>query len=249
MTFKDYFSDESDAYASARPAYPEEFFSYLSSLTQKHDAAWDCATGTGQAAIGLAPYYRKVCATDASSEQIAKATPYPGVAYSVQPAEATCFPENTFDILTVATALHWFDRDLFFCEARRVLKPNGILAVFGYSFFKISPEIDQLLEDLIFDPISEFWSPENQLLWDGYRNIDIPIDEIECPSFDMRIKWTLEETLQFIATWTATKRYHAEVEDDLLGVAERALSAIWDQDGERRDITMKIYQRIGNIQV
>ena len=54
--FKDNFSKQSDLYVKYRPHYPLELFSFLSSLTQEHNLAWDCGTGNGQAAIGLAEF-------------------------------------------------------------------------------------------------------------------------------------------------------------------------------------------------
>lgn len=78
-TFKDHFSDVPQQYREYRPQYPESLFQYLASLTQQHMRAWDCATGTGQAAALLAGYYSQVIATDASGAQIKQATEQDGV--------------------------------------------------------------------------------------------------------------------------------------------------------------------------
>ena len=66
MSFKDHFSTQSSAYSRYRPGYPAELFQYLASLTAEHELAWDCATGSGQAALALTPLYSKVIASDAS---------------------------------------------------------------------------------------------------------------------------------------------------------------------------------------
>ena len=76
MTFPDHFSDRYEAF---RPTYPETLFAYLASLVPSHDLAWDCATGNGQAALGLTPHFDAVVATDASPQQIAQARPHPKV--------------------------------------------------------------------------------------------------------------------------------------------------------------------------
>jgi hypothetical protein len=76
MTFNDHFSDAAEDYQAYRPKYPEDLFSYLNSLSPGHDLAWDCATGNGQAALGLTPYFDAIVATDASRQQIAKAHPH-----------------------------------------------------------------------------------------------------------------------------------------------------------------------------
>jgi len=51
--FKDHFSVNSEKYSKYRPDYPAALFKFLSSLTPGQDLAWDCATGSGQAAHGL----------------------------------------------------------------------------------------------------------------------------------------------------------------------------------------------------
>ncbi len=49
-------------------------------------------------------------------------------------------------MITIATALHWFDFDSFYKEAKRVLKPNGIIAAWTYALPIISPEIDKIIK-------------------------------------------------------------------------------------------------------
>ena len=55
--FIDHFSGHADAYAAARPHYPDALFDSLAALCARHDLAWDCATGNGQAAAALAPHF------------------------------------------------------------------------------------------------------------------------------------------------------------------------------------------------
>ena len=107
------FNQGSALYASVRPQYPHELFVYLSACCQQHQAAWDCACGNGQAAIGLASYFDAVYATDISQQQIANAKKHPKVIYSVQPSEHTYFHDDQFDIVCIAQALHWFDLGQF----------------------------------------------------------------------------------------------------------------------------------------
>src|SRR5215208_3026812 len=96
------FSVGSDAYAANRPRYPAALFQWLAGQCREHRAAWDCATGNGQAAIEIARYFERVEATDVSPEQLVNAFPAANVRYSVQPAEQTEFPESSFDLVTVA---------------------------------------------------------------------------------------------------------------------------------------------------
>ena len=152
-------------------------------------SAWDVACGNGQAAIDLVEHFDQVHATDISEEQIAHAHLHPRVQYSVQLAEETNFAENQFDLVSVAQALHWFDYDRFWPEVKRVLKPKGVFAAWGYSWFSINTVADQALNENFLAPIESYWAKENQLLWDGYRDIPFPFERIEAPKFKMNVEW------------------------------------------------------------
>src|SRR5690606_3306632 len=110
--------------AQARPGYPEALFEWLASQCEDRSLAWDCATGSGQAAIALARHFRQVIATDASAEQIANAGTAERVEYRVASAERSGLADESVDLVTVAQALHWFDIAAFHAEVKRVLKPK-----------------------------------------------------------------------------------------------------------------------------
>lgn len=129
MPFRDYFSAQAQQYARHRPQYPGELFDYLASLAPAHECAWDCGAGNGQAYVELARYFQRVIATDASEEQIQNAFPHERVDYRVEEAEKASIPGNSVDLVTVGTAVHWFDFDPFYAEVRRVGKPGAVLAV------------------------------------------------------------------------------------------------------------------------
>jgi ubiquinone/menaquinone biosynthesis C-methylase UbiE len=131
-SFKDHFSSVAGNYAAFRPDYPRELFQWLASVSPARSAAWDCATGNGQAAVGLAEYFKTVIGTDASADQIANATPHPKIRYSVVPAEKSGLTAQSMDLITVAQSAHWFDLDRFYSEVRRVLRPGGCVALWCY---------------------------------------------------------------------------------------------------------------------
>jgi len=135
MTKLDLFSEKSDLYAQARPQYPQALFDFLSSCVAHHNSVWDCATGNGQAAVGLAKIFSHVQATDMSEQQIAHALAADNITYSVQSAEHTNFADQQFDLITVAQALHWFNFEKFWPEGLRVLKPGGVFSAWAYDWF------------------------------------------------------------------------------------------------------------------
>jgi ubiquinone/menaquinone biosynthesis C-methylase UbiE len=238
------FSKASDQYAKHRPQYPEELFSYLSEICARHDSAWDCATGNGQAAVSCAKYFSHVEATDISAEQIEHGIPHPKVHYSICPAEHTPFADQSFDLITVATAVHWFDPEQFHREVERVLKPGGVLAVWTYGYFQIEPEIDQVIRRELLDPIDPFWASANRQVLNGYRDLLLPLDEIrDLPAFVLKIEWDLGQLLAYARTWSAVKRYSAELGTDPLDGLETKMKTVWDEPDKIRTVHMPLFLR------
>lgn len=107
--FKDHFSSVASNYASSRPSYPPELFSWLAHQCTKLELAWDCGTGNGQAAIALVKYFKQVQATDASTQQLTQAFAHPQINYRVASAENSFLDNQSVDLVVVAQAVHWFD--------------------------------------------------------------------------------------------------------------------------------------------
>lgn len=215
MGARDSFGIGSAAYAADRPHYPPALFGWIASACVERGAAWDCATGNGQAALGLAPYFRRVEATDISAQQLAHAFRAPNVDYSVRPAERTGFADSRFDLIAVAQALHWFDFGSFWDEVRRVAKPDAFLCAWGYSWFAPEPELDDLYR-LYLNPLAELlethWAPNNRILWNGYANEEIafPFERIRPPPFAIPLRWGFDRLIGYVHTWSA---YKAATED------------------------------------
>jgi SAM-dependent methyltransferase len=202
------------------------------------ERAWDCATGSGQAALGLARHFAHVEGTDASAQQVANATAAPNVTYSVQPAEATSFAPASFDAVCVAQAVHWFDIERFYSEARRVLKPRGVLLLTAYGWSGVTPEVDRVVKREVLVPIENDWPPQNQLIIDGYRDLPFPFERIDFPPMEIQVLWTLDQYADYIGTWSATRRL-LEREPGFLDGVRSALARAWP-GGEARVVTMPL---------
>jgi SAM-dependent methyltransferase len=247
MTFPDVFSEAAGRYAASRPRYPDGMFARFAALAPGRDRAWDCGTGSGQAAIGLARWFDRVEATDASAAQIESALAHERVAYSVRTAEDSGLPDASIDLISVAQALHWFDRPRFFAEARRVLKTGGVLAAYGYSWFYISPEIDASVDEFLLRPVAGHWLPGNRLLWDGYRSIDFPFDEISPPRLAIHGAWSLEQLFDYYLTWSATRAALKSAGIDFLSLARQRLAQAWGDPAMERPVIMPLSIRLGRM--
>ena len=249
MKFRDYFSERSDYYKSYRPTYPDQLFQYLAQLAPTTECAWDCATGSGQAALKLASHFDRVLATDASREQINQATPHAKIEYSIAAETNAGISDETVDLITVAQALHWFDTAAFFSEAQRVLKPGGILAVWTYNLLRVSPAIDPIIHDFYRHTLNNYWPAERQLVEEGYRSITLPFTEIEPESFQMQHDWNLSQLIGYLGTWSAVKRYESATGNDPLHDLAEPLQQAWGEPGAVKKTNWPLSLRIGAKQI
>lgn len=230
MSFRDYFTKQSGNYAVYRPAYPDELFNFLSRVAPSNETAWDCATGNGQAANGLAKYFNKVIASDASAEQVGNSFENNKITYRVFPAEKADIESSSIDLVTVAQALHWFDVNKFYSEVRRVAKKGGILAVWMYDLVKIAPEINQILSKFDNDILKNHWPPERQLFYEKYASIPFPFEQINTPEFKMSAGWSFEDLTGFLGTWSAVQKFKDSVKSDPVELIRNDLQKAWGKE-------------------
>jgi SAM-dependent methyltransferase len=244
VEFKDHFSKQAADYAKFRPSYPRELFVYLGKIAPSRQLAWDCGTGNGQAAVGLASVFDRVIATDASEKQIANAERHDRIEYRVAPAENSGIKSETVDLTLVAQALHWFDLDRFYIEARRVLTPKGVLAASAYNLLQIEPAIDKVVNRFYYDVVGSFWPPERKLV-EHFADPPYPFHEIEPPKFEMTAQWNLDHLIGYLGTWSSTQRFIAAKGGDPLERITDELRNVWGDPQQTRKVIWPLTLRIG----
>lgn len=244
--FPDHFSGVAGAYAEFRPRYPDALFDWLAEVAPRRELAWDCATGNGQAAVPLARVFDRVVATDASGEQVDAATPHPRVEYRVAPAEESGLASDSADAITVAQAVHWFDRPAFYAEASRVLRRHGVLAVWTYGHPRLDdPAADAVFQEFYSRTVGPYWPPERALVDSGYRTIEFPFPEVDPPALEMETQWPLALLLGYVATWSATTRFRHSRGFDPVPALGEALARVWGDSAESRQIRWPLTIRAG----
>ncbi|MFI0240254.1 class I SAM-dependent methyltransferase [Streptomyces sp. NPDC016845] len=126
------FGSDAERYDEARPGYPEELVARIAAASPgPHVLDVGCGTGiaarqfqaAGCTVLGVEP--------DARMAERARAR---GVRIEVASFEAWEPDGRRFDAVTAAQSWHWVDPAVGAAKAARVLRPGGLLAVFGHVF-------------------------------------------------------------------------------------------------------------------
>lgn len=243
--FIDRFSDAADRYRRSRPTYPDELFEALAELAPGRELAWDCGTGNGQAAVGLARHFAAVHATDPSPQQLAEAVPGHGITYGLEQAESVSLSDGSADLVLAAQSLHWFDRPRFYAEAQRVLKPGGVLAAVGYNWMYVDPVVDHAINTRILPLLEPYWAPQNAILWKGYQSIDFPGQELQLFAFAIYLDWSFDQARDYIANWSATRALVAARGEVAFKEAMRVIAPLWGPDARR--VIMPLHLRAARL--
>ena len=133
-------SEHAACYAKFRLVYPKTVADMITSFMKTNGSsgfkvAVDVACGSGQSTFLLCDYFEEVVGFDISEAQITQAKlklkeeqlkiPKKGIEFKIGNAHNLPLESSSVDLLTCAMAWHWLDAELFYAEAKRVLKPNG----------------------------------------------------------------------------------------------------------------------------
>ncbi len=246
---KDLFSDSSVLYHQARPTYPHQVVEEILKHVPSRQFAWDCGAGSGQFTQLLAPYFEQIVATDLSSQQLNQAPYFENVSYQIQQAEQTSFAELSFDLITVAQAIHWFNFDEFYKEVKRTLKQDGVLAVIGYGLVQTEDvELNGLIHHLYRDILGDYWDAERKHVDLSYQSIPFPFDEVASPHFDMSLQWSVTQFLAYLNTWTGLKHHRSQnAAADYIDPLKPIIDYLKNKNVDV-DIHFPIFMRIGRSQ-
>ena len=233
MALKDRFSVQSTAYATYRPSYPESLFDFLVANVPAKHTALDVATGNGQVASRLADSFGTVIATDISDKQLKHAIAKKNIHYQKAPAEKLITDLSSIDLITVGQAAHWFDLSKFFDAADNMLKPGGLLALFGYSLPTVDNEVDFAIKYVYSEILGNYWDKERKMVDEQYANIAFPYTKINHPDFIQEYEWTFEQYLGYIGTWSAVQLYQQQHHIDLQEEIKNRFKEVWKSETKK----------------
>lgn len=241
---KDNFSKQAKHYAQFRPDYPIALYDFLLPLVQEKGCAWDAGTGNGQVAAVLANYFDKVIATDISEKQLTYAIQKPNIVYKVENAASADFAAQSLDLITVAQAIHWFDFEAFYQVVKKALKPTGILAVMGYALIEVENQaIHSIIKRFYTEILGGYWDAERHYIDMHYETIPFPFIQLETPHFYSQYKWSFEQMIGFLSTWSAVQHYIQKNKENPIDIIFGALKAAWKDELE--SVRFPILCRVG----
>lgn len=129
------FSDRVENYVKFRPGYPVEvlrLFRDEMNLTESSVIA-DIGSGTGISSKLFLENGNKVFGVEPNAAMRSAAKTflgdYPSFISLDGTAENTNLPNDSVDYVIAAQAFHWFDQDKTLAEFKRILRPNGVIAL------------------------------------------------------------------------------------------------------------------------
>lgn len=192
-------------------------------LDGRLDRALDVACGTGLSCVALKAIATRVYGVDISIEMLQQAARDARIGYAVCPSERLAIGGAAVDLVTVSSAFHWFDRDLFLSEAKRVLKPLGWLVVYNNFFFSRMKENADFGTWFTSTHLKQFPTPSrdnrrfdeddaeqagfrfierewytNDVPWDARQLVDYLLTQTNVSAVVEDGTWTLEEVRRYL---------------------------------------------------
>ncbi|KAK9110298.1 hypothetical protein Sjap_018358 [Stephania japonica] len=121
----------------------------------------------------VAEFCDQVIATDVSEAQVS-------LSMSDDELVAMFGCEGMVDLVTVATAAHWFDLPRFYSVVKRLLKPSGIITVWSYMFFTIdnpTPSLELTMKQ-VFETTLPYWNNGIRFVLDDYKTLPFSFESV-----------------------------------------------------------------------
>ncbi|GFU07829.1 putative methyltransferase DDB_G0268948 [Trichonephila clavipes] len=247
-------------YAKYRLNPPESFINsivtYLKSkITTPLKKAVDIGCGSGQSTVVLSPYFETILGIDVSEAQIECAKQMhtlSNVEFRVSKGETLPATSSTVDLVTFSQSLHWFNTCEIFPEVQRVLKPNGVIAAYGYwiPIPKINDEnkdkkINQLINQYLHEErLGSYWDKERYIVQEHYTNISLPFKDKCRLSLVQKTESSLADYIGYFSTWSSYQKLFkedSEKAEQLLHEIEINLLTILEEQKPSKEISLNLY--------
>lgn len=193
-------------YARVRPQYHPLAVSWICEAagSARLGRVLDVGCGTGHSTIALAAVAESVIGVDPSAQMLALAPKAGNVSYRQCSAEEMDFAPKSFDVVVVASAMHWLEPKSFLGQTRKILTPTGFLAIYNDHFTATmlnQPECKHWLRSRLFKRFPPLR---------GLRDLDVAAAAAEGfsvaaqGSFNHTVRYTRREFADFLLTRSNT---------------------------------------------
>ncbi|KAL5610266.1 hypothetical protein FOVSG1_004947 [Fusarium oxysporum f. sp. vasinfectum] len=201
VTFRNYTTDQASDYAAGRLGYTDALIDFILNYHRSTNGETGCVVdvgcGPGTATQKLAPHFDLAYGVDPGESMITTATTLGGktgtgapIVYKLSTAEdidkINDIPHSSIDMITAATAAHWFDMPRFWAAAAKVLKPGGTVAIWTVfrqsGSFNNNTELQSIFNDFL-DALAPYSTASTHLTQSGYVALPMPWDDPDTSAF------------------------------------------------------------------
>jgi ubiquinone/menaquinone biosynthesis C-methylase UbiE len=174
------FDQDAALYERCRPNYPAELFADIFSYADLTAPAeiLEVGCGSGQASLPFLAAGQLLTAVEPGKNLAAlareKFQSWPNFSLVNSSFENFSAPAASYDLLFAATSFHWIPEHIGYAKAKRLLKPNGCIALFWNRPFVAMPD----------DPLHQ----KIQAAYQKFRPGQAPLQQIEKEKYVQRKK-------------------------------------------------------------
>lgn len=194
-----------ERYSKGRPNFHSNTIHRIRSFLQpenKFDSALDIACGTGLSTQALLNIAIHVYGTDGSQAMLDFGLQKDKINYQMAQAEKQPFADQSFDLITVCSGVHWFNIDRFLWEANRLLKSKSWLVLYD-NFFSGEMEINPEFKNwYYFVYLKEFPAPKrnDQYNWANEKLNEMNFVLVHEETFNNSVSFDAEELAMYLTT-------------------------------------------------
>jgi hypothetical protein len=111
----------------------------------------------------------------------------------------------------------------------------------------VDAELDRRFFLFYSEVVGPYWPPERRHIEAGYRTLPFPFAEIAAPEFGLELKWSLEQVLGYVSSWSATARYREAQGTDPVPVLLDSLTPVWPAASTQVSVRMPLGMRAGKL--
>ena len=214
-------------YSKYRPTYPQTVVkaitSYVTIVGGSLGLALDVACGSGQSTFYLKDTFKQIIGVDISKAQVEEAKrkcttqKIDNILFRLGNGTELPIESDSVDVVTIAQALHWLDRDKFFAECKRVLKHKGCLVAYGYgNVCLVNEQCNTLVSNFYRNTLQGCWHDARSHIDDEFHGIHLPFSNTKRVDMRMSYESSLEAFIGYVSSWSGYQKYCEDHPDNVV---------------------------------